>query len=287
MSTVDGPPARAARTNGRSSRPRSLFISGRDDLGAGGVGQLVVPGPEPGQDVVVDVWRVARCRNAGTVSSLGRSARVGVPGWARRVRQAGAEDVVGAWSPAGGVDVGEDETRLSTVRAVSSPSSGLSTGGRARLSASKSTTRSPRRAGSRIEDVGDEVAFGVDHDQAAAGFGVGEDHAGHQFGLAGAGGAEDVQVVAGVGDPEPDRRGWPASVTPIGLTSGAVGRRCRVVAGRLWRRRVAGRGWRRRSGTCASAASSVTDSRSPVAAGARPRAGAGGGGGGGGSSCVR
>ena len=48
------------------------------------------------------------------------------------------------------------------------------------------------------EDVGDEVAFGVDEHDPAACVGVGEHHVREQGRFAGAGGADDVQVVAGV-----------------------------------------------------------------------------------------
>ncbi len=54
MSTVEWPPARAARTNGRSRNARSLFISGAMTWARAGVGELLVPGPETPQDGVGD-----------------------------------------------------------------------------------------------------------------------------------------------------------------------------------------------------------------------------------------
>ena len=59
--------------------------------------------------------------------------------------------------------------------------------------------------GEAVGDVGDEVAFRVDHQHAAAGGGVVEHQPGQQGGFPGAGGADDVQVVAGVGDRQPHR----------------------------------------------------------------------------------
>ena len=53
-------------------------------------------------------------------------------------------------------------------------------------------------------DVEDEVAFGVDDQQPASGGGVIQDEVGHQGGLSGAGGADDLQVMAGVGHRQAD-----------------------------------------------------------------------------------
>ena len=62
-----------------------------------------------------------------------------------------------------------------------------------------------RRVGEAFEDRVDEVALGVDDDRAAAGVGIVEHEPGDQRRLASAGGAEHVQVLAGVGDADRDR----------------------------------------------------------------------------------
>ena len=63
-----------------------------------------------------------------------------------------------------------------------------------------STARASDGGGEAVGDVGDQVAFGVDDHDPAAGVDVGEDQLGEQGGFPGAGGADDVQVVAGVRD---------------------------------------------------------------------------------------
>lgn len=85
------------------------------------------------------------------------------------------------------------------------------------------------------QDVGDQVALRVDDDLPAAGCGIGEDHARQQLGLAGAGRAEQVDVVAGVGNSQSDRAWSPCVSQTDGLRRGARGR-------------DAGR-WRHRAGT--------------------------------------
>ena len=55
------------------------------------------------------------------------------------------------------------------------------------------------------QDLGDQVALGLDDHHAAAGGDVGTDQVGQQRALAGAGRADDVQVMAGVGDGQPKR----------------------------------------------------------------------------------
>ena len=65
-----------------------------------------------------------------------------------------------------------------------------------------------------------EVAFGVDDHDPAAVADVVEDQLGEQGGLAGAGGADDVQVMAGVGDPHPHRARAAVVVSPRGFTCG-------------------------------------------------------------------
>jgi hypothetical protein len=80
------------------------------------------------------------------------------------------------------------------------------------------------------EEVADLVALGVDGDHAAAGVDVGERQPGHQLGLARPGGAEDVHVVAAVGDAQADRAGV-AGVGgdperfDVGAAGGGAGRR--------------------------------------------------------------
>ena len=54
------------------------------------------------------------------------------------------------------------------------------------------------------QDVGDEVALGVEHRYSAPGLDVGEDQVDEERRLPGAGGADDVGVVAGVGNAECD-----------------------------------------------------------------------------------
>ena len=54
-------------------------------------------------------------------------------------------------------------------------------------------------------DVDDEVAFGVDDQHPASGGGVVADQMRHQGGLPGAGRADDLQVMPGIGHRHPDR----------------------------------------------------------------------------------
>ena len=62
-------------------------------------------------------------------------------------------------------------------------------------------------AGEAGEEVGDQVAFGVDEHDPAAGVGVVEDQLGEQGGFPGAGGADHVQVMPRIGDAQADGAG--------------------------------------------------------------------------------
>ena len=81
-------------------------------------------------------------------------------------------------------------------------------------SGSMRTSRSAIVAGSRSRTSSDQVALGVDDDDAAAGVDVVEDHVEQQGGLAGAGGAEHVHVLAGVGDLQRRPRGRRPAARP-------------------------------------------------------------------------
>ena len=99
------------------------------------------------------------------------------------------------------------DTMLSTMRSSSASgrfSIGLKVALRPGWSGSMTTSRSLGVVGDAVEDVEGEVAFGVDEDDGPPRCDVAEDEVGEQGGLAGAGGAEDVQVVAGVGDGQGD-----------------------------------------------------------------------------------
>ena len=102
-----------------------------------------------------------------------------------------------------------------------SPCSTFRHGGAPRSAGSNSTTFPADAGGEAGEQVGDRVAFGVDEHHAAARVGVGEDLAGDQGGLPGAGGADDPQVVPGVGDGDADRAGHPGVGDPQRPDAGA------------------------------------------------------------------
>ncbi len=84
MSTVDVPPAIAARTKGRNRNPRTLFISGAMTCARLASDRSSYQDQKP-LSTSSSIWSQARARYAGTVSSFGRSSRVGVPGIAVRV----------------------------------------------------------------------------------------------------------------------------------------------------------------------------------------------------------
>ncbi len=62
-----------------------------------------------------------------------------------------------------------------------------------------------RLGGEPVEEIGDQVAFRVDHHDTAAGVGVGEDQLRHERRLPRSGRSEQVQVMAGVGYGKADR----------------------------------------------------------------------------------
>ena len=76
------------------------------------------------------------------------------------------------------------------------------------------------RLGEAVQQVGDEVAFGVDHHHPTAGGDVVQGEVGDQGRFARPGGPQQVEVVAGVGGRQPDRSGWAQLAVPQQLAVG-------------------------------------------------------------------
>src|SRR4029453_15067133 len=80
--------------------------------------------------------------------------------------------------------------------------------------------------GEPVQEVGDQVAFGVDDHHSPASLNVLEGEVGDEGGLAGPGGAEQVEVLAGVGRGEPDGPGGAELAAAQALAPGGQGGGC-------------------------------------------------------------
>ena len=136
--------------------------------------------------------------------------------------QGGAQDVVGARPPEALVDAAEDPDQLVDDQVVVGAFEHVQAGrgGIERIEQIDPVFEPGRDP---LEDLLDQIALGVDHDRAAARLEVGEREPGDQRRLADPGRAEQVQVVAGVGDRERDRlaaRGEPERLPARGEAGG-------------------------------------------------------------------
>ena len=119
-------------------------------------------------------------------------------------QEAGAEDVVGARSPEALVDAAEDPDQLIDDEVVVGALEHVQAG---RLRVERIEHIDPLLAavGDAGEDLLDQVALRIDHDRAAASVEIVEHEPRDQRRLADPGRAEQVQVVARVGDREHNR----------------------------------------------------------------------------------
>ena len=153
------------------------------------------------------------------------------------------EDVLGPRSPVGRIEAVEDREQLIGDQL------GRATSGRKRIETDRCSsvgsriTRSSRRvSGQRRSDVGDQVAFGVEHQQAAACLGVLDDEVDQQRRLSRPGRTEHVGVQSGVGGVQGER-----TLTPGKGRVSEDPTRVRHCS-RWCERRAAGRAHRERAG---------------------------------------
>ena len=158
--------------------------------------------------------------HAGAESGLGQElGQLGQGGDAvlgAQGQAGGAHHVVGARSPEGAVDAAEhrhevvhNQVGVAAIQRVEAGRAGAAVGVEEHHAVCG-------RAGQPGQHVGDQVAFGVDQHDPAAGVGVGQDHLGQQGGFARAGGAEHMQVMPGIAHAQRDR----ALVAGVGDTEG-------------------------------------------------------------------
>ena len=228
MVKVDGPAAMAWRAKAPEQERPQLVHQRPDRMRAAGVGQLLVPGPEPGQHRVPDPGGqpppVGVAGEQGGDVGEGDLAGAGRDGL-QEGEAGGAEDVVGAGSPELAEDAAEDAGDVvgdHVVVGAGPVALQHVQARRRRLVSGVEQHHLPRHVGGEAgEQVGDRVAFGVDEHHPAARLGVGEDLAGDQGGLPGAGGADDPQMMAGVSDGDADRAGHPGVADPQRPDTGA------------------------------------------------------------------
>lgn len=166
-------------------------------------GQRVVPVPKPAQSPgFVDVGDV------GGAEFFFRQQRgevfQGGAGHAQQGEQAVAQDVVGARAPVPFEDAAADAHEVVHDQVAVVAGEGVEAG---RVGLGGVDDDHAVGCGVRVEPVEDvvyEVAFGVDDHRAAFVAHVGQHHVGDQGGFADAGGADDVDVVAGVGGRQRD-----------------------------------------------------------------------------------
>ncbi len=206
----------------RAQQHRPQLVQHRSGgLGPRGVGQALVPGPEPAQHRVIDPGDGAAA-GVGFGEQLrdrGQGAQVGaaVVGGVAQGEDGGAQDVVGAGPPPGGEQAGHDADGVVGDQVDVGAVQDVQRRRRCRVVGVDEHQPVQRPFGEPVEDLSDQVTFRVHREHTAAGVGVGEDHVRQQGRLSRPGLAEDVHVRAGVGDGERHRPGLPASASPSTL----------------------------------------------------------------------
>ena len=183
-----------------------------DGLGAAPAAELLVPAPETTQpDRIVTHRGDVGPPELRVGQQPGHVGQGGTAGWVAQQGQAGgAEDVVGAWSPVGGEDAAEDPNDVVDGQVGVWPLEHVEDRRGVAVLGVEQHQPLGDLGGQPVEQVADEVAVGVDDDGAASGGDIVQHHVGDQGGLADAGRAKQVQVVAGVLRRERDRPGGAA-----------------------------------------------------------------------------
>ncbi|WP_369334341.1 hypothetical protein [Nonomuraea deserti] len=201
MSEVEGGgPAGEGVADERAEQDGTKLVHDRADHGgAGSRRQLVVGGPEALQQLVLEpADDPSAKRGVGEeLGDLGEGGAVAVGAYEGEAGR--AHEVVQARAPGRGEAAVEDrDNRVDGERRVRSGQD-VEAGWAAGFGRVEQDGPADGAFREAVEDVVDEVALGVDDEGASAGVGVGEDEVGQEGGLADAGLAEDVQVLAGGG----------------------------------------------------------------------------------------